>query len=124
MTGTVTPLVLYFANSPWILMVTAVTEALMASGLDMVWIICLMDAAGPRRTAQYVAISATLAGVRGILCPLASAAIIQVAGVHAVYLTAAIVMVVALILLSAAIRAAAATPTQHRDPSLAPALPA
>jgi MFS family permease len=116
--GTLTPVVLYFASSPQILVITAVTEALMTSGLDMVWIICVMDAAGPRRTAQYVAISATLAGVRGVLCPLASAAIIQVAGVRCVYLTAALIMVVAVVLLSATIRAAAAS-SQQRDPSLA-----
>ncbi len=119
--GALSPVVLYFAHSPWVLMVTAVTEALMTSGLDMVWIICLLDAAGPRRTAQYVAISATLAGVRGVLCPLASAVIIQVAGVRSVYLMAAVIMAVAVILLSAAIRAAERSP-QPRDPTLAPAL--
>jgi MFS family permease len=121
--GAVSPVVLYFATSPSVLMVTAVTEALMTSGLDMVWIICLMDAAGPRRTAQYVAISATLAGVRGVLCPLASAALIQVAGVRSVYITAVMVMIAGILLLSAAIRMAA-TDSAPRDPSLAPALPA
>jgi hypothetical protein len=85
----------------------------------MVWIMCLMDAAGPRRTAQYVAISATLAGVRGVLCPLLSAVIIQMAGVRAVYVTAAVVMVIAIAMVSAAIRAAA-TAAEPRDRSLAP----
>ena len=117
--GTVTPIVFYFARSPWLLTMTATTEGLMTSGLDMVWVICLMDAAGPRRTAQYVAISATLAGVRGVLCPLLGAVIIQVAGVRAVYLTAVVVMVVAIVMLSAAIRAAA-TAAEPRDRSLAP----
>jgi predicted MFS family arabinose efflux permease len=117
--GTATPLVFCFARAPWILTMTATTEGLMTSGLDMVWIMCLMDAAGPRRTAQYVAISATLAGVRGVLCPLLSAVIIQMAGVRAVYVTAAVVMVIAIAMVSAAIRAAA-TAAEPRDRSLAP----
>lgn len=117
--GALSPLVYFVAGSPWMLAVTAVTDALMTCGLDMVWTMCLMDAAGPRRTAQYVAISATLAGVRGVVCPLISAALIQTAGVRSVYLTAAVVMVVAIVLLSLAIRAAATTPASDR--SLAPA---
>ena len=66
-----------------------------------------MDAAGPSRTAQYVATSATRVGVRGILCPLVSAVLIQTLGVRSVYLTAAVVMALAIILLSLPIRAAA-----------------
>ena len=104
--GTLSPLVYYLAASPWALALTAVTEALMTSGLDMVWIMCVMDAAGPRRTAQYVAISATLAGVRGIVCPLVSAVLIHTFGVRSVYLVAAVVMLSAVGLLSHAIRTA------------------
>ncbi len=100
--GALSPIVYFTAASPWMLAVTAVTDALMTSGLDLVWTMCLMDAAGPRRTAQYVAISATLAGVRGVLCPLASAFLIQTAGVRSVYLTAAVVMASAVVLLSLA----------------------
>lgn len=103
--GAVSPLVYLVAESPWLLLVTAVTEALMTSGLDLVWIMCLMDAAGPRRTAQYVAISATLAGVRGVLCPLVSAALIQTVGLRPVYLLAAVMMAAAIVIVSQTIRA-------------------
>jgi predicted MFS family arabinose efflux permease len=106
--GALSPLVYLAATSPWLLAVTAVTEALMASGLDLVWTMCLMDAAGPRRTAQYVAISATLAGVRGVLCPLVSAVLIETVGVRAVYAVAAAVMLSAVWILSAAIRSSTA----------------
>jgi predicted MFS family arabinose efflux permease len=119
--GALSPIVYYFADSPWILAITAVTEALMTSGLDMVWTMCLMDAAGPRRTAQYVAISATFAGVRGVACPLLSAFMIQTLGVRSVYLTAAVVMAFAIILLSITIRAAAnarATSASRLAPAL------
>jgi predicted MFS family arabinose efflux permease len=120
--GVLSPLVYFVAGSPWVLMVTAVTDALMTCGLDMVWTMCLMDAAGPRRTAQYVAISSTLAGVRGVICPLISAVLIQTLGVRSVYLTAALVMAVAIVMLSAAIRTAAAHRKDAQDRSLVPAL--
>ena len=118
--GAISPLVYYVAGSPWALVVTAVTEALMMSGLDMVWTMCLIDAAGPRRTAQYVAISATLAGVRGIACPLISAVLIQTSGVRSVYLLAAIVMIAGALTLSTVIRSA--TRRSVTGPALAPAL--
>ena len=102
--GACSPLVYFSATSPWLLAVTAVTEALMQSGLDMVWTICVLDVAGPRRTAQYVAISATLAGVRGVLCPLISALLIETLGVRAVYAVAATVMLCGVGILSAIIR--------------------
>lgn len=121
MVGALSPLVYYVADSPWLLVVTAVTDALMTSGLDMVWVMCLMDAAGPRRTAQYVAISATLAGVRGIVCPLLSAVLINTSGVRSVYLAATVVMLLGAVLLSSKIRAASAR-TAADAHSLAPAL--
>ena len=102
--GAVSPVVYFTAASPWLLAVTAVTEALMTSGLDMVWTICVMDAAGPRRTAQYVAISATLAGVRGVLCPLLSALLIETVGIRSVYAVAFTAMVAGVVMLSAVIR--------------------
>ena len=122
--GTLSPLVYYLAGSPWLLALTAVTEGLMTSGLDMVWMMCLMDAAGSRRTAQYVAISATLAGVRGIVCPLVSAVLINTTGVRSVYLVAAVVMAVAVILLSNAIELASRRESASDAGSLAPVLSA
>ena len=105
--GVISPLVYLVAENPWLLLMTAVTEALMTSGLDLVWIMCLMDTAGSRRTAQYVAISSTLAGVRGIVCPLLSAALISTAGVRPVYLLAAILMGAAVLIVTQTIRAEA-----------------
>ncbi len=43
----------------------SVIDSLLAVGLELVWMMAVMDVAGPQRTAQYVAIGATLAGVRG-----------------------------------------------------------
>ena len=48
----------------------------------------IIDVAGPHRTAQYVAIGATLAGVRGIAGPLVGGLLIHVFEVHSVYLVA------------------------------------
>jgi MFS family permease len=94
--GIATPLAYYaiqvVARNPWSLAVTSVSEALMATGLDLVWTTVVIDFAGPHRAAQYAAISGTLAGVRGILAPLLGAAIIQWWGLHAVYLVAANLM--------------------------------
>jgi len=52
----------------------------------------VIDLAGPQRAAQYVAISATLAGVRGVLGPLLGGLVIWALGVRAVYLVALALM--------------------------------
>jgi predicted MFS family arabinose efflux permease len=88
--GATTPLIYYLAWSPWVLAASAVTDSLAAVGLELVWMMAVIDVAGPQRTAQYVAISATLAGVRGIAGPLVGGLVIHSFGIHAVYLVASI----------------------------------
>jgi predicted MFS family arabinose efflux permease len=88
--GAVTPLIYYVAWSPWVLVASAVTDSLLAVGLELVWMMAVIDVAGPQRTAQYVAIGATLAGVRGVAGPLVGGLVIHSFGIHAVYLVAAI----------------------------------
>jgi MFS family permease len=88
--GAATPLIYYLAWSPWVLVASAVTDSLLSVGLELVWMMAVIDVAGPQRTAQYVAIGATLAGVRGIAGPLVGGLVIHAFGIHAVYLVAAI----------------------------------
>lgn len=88
--GATTPLIYYLAWSPWVLVASAVTDSLLSVGLELVWMMAVIDVAGPQRTAQYVAIGATLAGVRGIAGPLVGGLVIHSFGIHAVYLIAAI----------------------------------
>src|SRR5438132_14342374 len=90
--GATTPLIYYIAWSPWVLVASAVTDSLLAIGLELVWMMAVIDVAGPQRTAQYVAIGATLTGVRGITGPLVGGLVIHSFGIHAVYLMAAILM--------------------------------
>ena len=90
--GAATPLIYFVAWSPWVLVASAATDSLMAVGLEVVWMLAVIDVAGPKRTAQYVAIGATLAGVRGVLGPLAGGVLIHLGGVHAVFLVAAALM--------------------------------
>jgi MFS family permease len=90
--GTLTPLIYLFAKSSWVVALASVSESLLATGLDLVMMLVIIDAAGPRKTAQYAAISATLAGVRGVIGPLAGGALITSIGVHAVYLVATMLM--------------------------------
>jgi MFS family permease len=97
--GAVLPLCFYVARSPWLLVGASVSEGLMASGLELVWLAALVDVAPRGRVAQYVAISTTLVGVRGVAAPLASALVIHALGVHAVYLFAAAAMLAAVWLL-------------------------
>jgi MFS family permease len=87
-----TPLVYYLAWSPWVLLASAVTDSLVSVGLELVWMMTVIDVAGPQRTAQYVAIGATLAGVRGIAGPLVGGLLIHAFGIHTLYLIAAILM--------------------------------
>src|SRR5438128_5935174 len=88
--GAATPLIYYIAWSPWVLVASSVTDSLLAVGLELVWMMAVIDVAGPQRTAQYVAIGATLAGVRAVVGPLVGGLLIHAFGVHAVYLVAAI----------------------------------
>ena len=88
--GAATPLIYYIAWSPWVLVASSVTDSLLAVGLELVWMMAVIDVAGPQRTAQYVAIGATLAGVRGVAGPLVGGLVIHSFSIHAVYLVAAI----------------------------------
>jgi len=88
--GAATPLIYFIAWSPWVLVASAVTDSIVGIGLELVWMIAVIDVAGPTRTAQYVAIGATLAGVRGVVGPLVGGLLIYSSGVHTVYLVAAI----------------------------------
>ena len=88
--GAATPLIYFIAWSPWVLVASAVTDSIVGIGLELVWMIAVIDVAGPTRTAQYVAIGATLTGVRGVVGPLVGGLLIYSSGVHTVYLVAAI----------------------------------
>src|SRR3989475_7663827 len=60
--GAATPAICALAWDPWVLVASSVTDALVGVGLDLVWMVVVIDIAGPARAAQYVAIGATLAG--------------------------------------------------------------
>jgi MFS family permease len=91
--GALTPLLHLAASlwtrTPWVLLGASVSESLMHTGLDLVWMLVMIELGGPARAAQYAAIATTLAGVRGLVGPLAGAAVIETLGVQAVYLVAA-----------------------------------
>jgi hypothetical protein len=67
-----------------VLLASAVTDSLVSVGLELVWMFAVIDVAGPQRTAHYVAIGATLAGVRGIAGPLVGGLVIHSFGIHMV----------------------------------------
>jgi MFS family permease len=82
----------------------------------------IIECAGPRQTAQYAAIGATLAGLRGVVAPLVGGVLIQTAGVHAVYLVAAVLMAAGALLVSRQVRrerGMAPVPALSRRPSFA-----
>jgi MFS family permease len=91
--GTLTPVIYavsaLVATAPWVLLGAAVAESLMHTGLDLVWMLAIIELGGKERTTQYAAIGATLAGVRGLVGPLVGAAVIETVGLHAVYVLAA-----------------------------------
>ena len=91
--GTLTPLIYcgasLIATTPWLLLGSTVAESLMHTGLDLIWMLTMIELGGKDRTTQYAAIGATMAGVRGVLGPLASALMLETLGLQAVYLTAA-----------------------------------
>jgi predicted MFS family arabinose efflux permease len=108
--GATTPLIYYVAWSPWVLIASSVTDSLLAVGLELVWMMAVIDVAGPQRTAQYVAIGATLAGVRGIAGPLVGGVVIYSFGIYPVYLIAAILTFSAAWLVSRDLRVRVSAP--------------
>ena len=106
--GSLTPIIYYvactFVRTPWILIAASISESLLATGLDLVWMLAVIDFAGPRRTAQYAAIGATLAGVRGVIAPLISAALVHAVGLAPVYAVAAVLMATGALMVTLQIR--------------------
>lgn len=91
--GTCVPVIFALsAVHPSLVIGASVAESLMATGLDLVWMLAVIEFAEPGRTAQYAAIASTLAGVRGGLGPLVGAALIETAGLQALYVVAATLM--------------------------------
>lgn len=82
----------FCADHPSLIVGAAVAESLMATGLDLVWMLAVIEFAGPGRTAQYAAIASTLAGIRGVLGPLLGAMLIETLGLQALYFASAALM--------------------------------
>jgi predicted MFS family arabinose efflux permease len=80
------------ADVPSLIVGAAVAESLMATGLDLVWMLAVIEFAGPGRTAQYAAIASTLAGIRGVMAPLLGAMLIETLGLQALYFVSAALM--------------------------------
>jgi MFS family permease len=91
--GMLAPITYAFCGSvPSLVVGAAVAESLLATGLDLVWMLAVIEFAGPGRTAQYSAIASTLAGIRGVVAPLVGAMLIETLGLQAVYLVSAALM--------------------------------
>jgi DHA1 family multidrug resistance protein-like MFS transporter len=97
--GAVVPLIYALAWTPWLLLGVSVIEGVMLTGLDLVWMMAIIDAGGPERTMHYAALSMTLTGLRGIIGPLLGGLIITYAGVRAVYVVAVVLMLASALML-------------------------
>jgi hypothetical protein len=116
--GALSPCIAYLATSPWFYGGIPMMNTLFSAGLDIVATMAIIDMAGPRRAAQYAAMSATFTGIRGVLGPPLGAAIISLAGVRAVYLIAACMMAFTVWLLPRQVRTFAwAVPSYQSIPS-------
>ena len=102
----------FCGDVPSLIVGAAVAESLMATGLDLVWMLAVIEFAGPGRTAQYAAIAGTLAGIRGLVGPLLGAMMIETMGLHALYLASAALMGAGAILIGFQARAAVAAAHQ------------
>jgi MFS family permease len=96
----------FCASMPWLVVGAAAAESLMATGLDLVWMLAVIEFAGPGRTAQYAAIASTLAGIRGVVAPLCGALLIEALGLQTLYIVAAALMGGGAILMGRQARAA------------------
>lgn len=115
--GAITPAVDMFVTNPRVLVVSYVCDALMTTGLDLVLMLAIMDIAGRQQTVRYAAIASTLGGLRGIVAPLAGAAIIEYVGVRAVYAVAATMMIAGGLVVLGQLRTSPAT-AQARERTL------
>lgn len=108
--GALVPCIYALAWTPWLLLGVGVVEGLMLTGLDLVWMMAIIDAGGPERTTHYAALSMTLTGLRGIIGPLLGGLIITYVGVRAVYVVAIVLMLSAVLMLGFPRRAARPRP--------------
>ena len=105
--GMLAPIAYAFcASIPSLVVGAALAESLMATGLDLVWMLAVIEFAGPGRTAQYAAIASTLAGIRGVIAPLVGAALIETLGLQALYAVSAALMGGGAVLIGRQVRAA------------------
>jgi MFS family permease len=112
--GMLAPAIYSFCSDfPSLVVGAAVAESLMATGLDLVWMLAVIEFAGPGRTAQYAAIGGTLAGIRGIGAPLLGATIIETLGLQAVYFASAALMGAGAILIGCQARTVAGPAHQN-----------
>lgn len=98
MLGMCTPLIYlvgFVARTPWILVATSISDSLMATGLDIVAMMAVLDIARPTLATRYMAIYLTCAGARGVIGPVLGALVIHYAGLGAVYVMAAGIMLCA-----------------------------
>lgn len=98
----------FCSDFPSLIVGAAVAESLMSTGLDLVWMLAVIEFAGPGRTAQYAAIASTLAGIRGVVAPLLGAMVIESLGLQALYFASATCMGAGALLIGCQARAVVA----------------
>jgi MFS family permease len=79
-------------RNPWLVIAPMIVDSLVASGLDIVANLAVIDSAGAR-SGQYLGIYQMLAGIRGIVGPFLGAWVLHRAGIGSAFGLAALTMI-------------------------------
>lgn len=83
--GAVTPLVYFFATTPWVVLLAGVTDGMTSAGVDLGWLTAVLQYAPLGQVRHYVGIFNTLVGVRGSIAPFLTGFLIPRIGVRAIF---------------------------------------
>ena len=92
----VVPLTYCFATQPWMLLPTAILQGIMQAAFELSYLSGVLHYAPHDKVAQYQAIFASLAAIRGIFAPYIGAVLVQshIMSPRGVFLIAAVIMII------------------------------
>jgi MFS family permease len=103
--GALVPLVYLFAHDVRTLYLMAIAMGVTNAGIDLSYINSILVFADERRIAQYQSLHSALLGVRGIIGPFAGAALMQAAGVQAVFVVSLVMILAGFLLQTLGVKA-------------------
>lgn len=92
--GALTPVIYLVAPNAWVVQLAGITDGLTSAGVDLGWLMAVLQYAPMGQVRHYVAIFNTLVGIRGSTAPFLAGLLIPSIGVRPIFAIGAALMVV------------------------------